>query len=476
MKDISGLIGQYAHGNEPSHHVAYLFSYAGQPWKTQEKVRQIMDDFYTNAPDGLIGNEDCGQMSAWLILSAMGFYPVTPGSDIYVLGTPWFKEMEVQFENGKTFTITTDHPSPKSFYVQKVLLNGQSYDKSFIRHQDIKSGSHLHFKMGKHPNETWGNPPESRPKSIIQDHLLLPMPYINSPDKRIRRSIQISMGAPIAGSEIYYTLDGTMPDKTSLVYSQPIQLTESAQVIAIALHPEMGFSYPAMAEFVKIDTNLKIRLLSNYHPNYSAGGPDALIDGLRGPDNWRLGGWQGYQGTDFEAIVDMGSKKTMRQVADEIHDEVMLHGWNESLHTFTQTYDNTHVDASLLLMAEYGFISYEDVRYRSSFRKIKEDLFHNGLMYRYVNEDDFGRPTSSFTICTFWLIQALFRIGCKEEAREIFDQLLACGNHLGLFSEDIDFSTKRLLGNFPQAYSHLALINTAILFSEEQYASRFIKP
>jgi GH15 family glucan-1,4-alpha-glucosidase len=165
-----------------------------------------------------------------------------------------------------------------------------------------------------------------------------------------------------------------------------------------------------------------------------------------------------------------------RQVADEIHDEVMLHGWNESLHTFTQTYDNTHVDASLLLMAEYGFISYEDVRYRSSVRKIKEDLFHNGLMYRYVNEDDFGRPTSSFTICTFWLIQALFRIGCKEEAREIFDQLLACGNHLGLFSEDIDFSTKRLLGNFPQAYSHLALINTAILFSEEQYASRFIKP
>jgi GH15 family glucan-1,4-alpha-glucosidase len=90
-------------------------------------------------------------------------------------------------------------------------------------------------------------------------------------------------------------------------------------------------------------------------------------------------------------------------------------------------------------MAEYGFISYEDVRYRSSVRKIKEDLFHNGLMYRYVNEDDFGRPTSSFTICTFWLIQALFRIGCKEEAREIFDQLLACGNHLGLFSEDIDF-------------------------------------
>ena len=97
-------------------------------------------------------------------------------------------------------------------------------------------------------------------------------------------------------------------------------------------------------------------------------------------------------------------------------------------------------------------------------------------MYRYINPDDFGKPSSSFTICTFWLIQALFRIGLKEEAEKIFEDLLKCGNHLGLFSEGIDFTTKRLLGNFPQAYSHLALINTATLFSEEKFISKFIKP
>ena len=107
---------------------------------------------------------------------------------------------------------------------------------------------------------------------------------------------------------------------------------------------------------------------------------------------------------------------------------------------------------------------------------VKNSLFDNGLVYRYKNADDFGKPTSSFTICTFWLIQALFKIGMEEDAEEIFENLLANGNHLGLFSEDIDFSTKRLLGNFPQAYSHLALINTAILFSKGKFVSKFIKP
>ena len=258
------------------------------------------------------------------------------------MGTPWFKEVEVQLENGKTFTITADHPSAKSFYVQQVRLNGQDYNKSFIRHQDIKSGSHLHFELGKHPNKTWGNPPENRPKSTIQDHLLLPMPYIDSPDKRIRRSIQISMGAPIKGSEIYYTLDGTIPDNSSLVYNQPIRLAESAQVIALAFYPKMGFSYPAMAEFVKIDTNLKIQLLSNYHPNYSAGGPDALIDGLRGPDNWRLGGWQGYQGTDFEAIVDIGSIKHIHHCAVGCLQDVGSWIWMPSKVEFFLSDDGQH--------------------------------------------------------------------------------------------------------------------------------------
>ena len=165
-----------------------------------------------------------------------------------------------------------------------------------------------------------------------------------------------------------------------------------------------------------------------------------------------------------------------RDIADDIKDDVLRNGWNEDLQTFTQTYSNQYLDASLLLMAEYGFLKGDDPRYQKTVIAVKNALFYNGLVYRYKNTDDFGKPTSSFTICTFWLIQALFRIGMKEDAQFIFESLLSYGNHLGLFSEDIDFSTKRLLGNFPQAYSHLALINTAVLFSEEKFVSKFIKP
>jgi GH15 family glucan-1,4-alpha-glucosidase len=167
---------------------------------------------------------------------------------------------------------------------------------------------------------------------------------------------------------------------------------------------------------------------------------------------------------------------TWAGIAHDIKQDVLKKGWNEDLQTFTQTYCNTELDASLLLMAEYGFIEADDIRYQKTVMAVKNELFYNGLVYRYKNPDDFGKPMSSFTICTFWLVQALFRIGAKEDAKSIFEDLLSYGNHLGLFSEDIHFSTKRLLGNFPQAYSHLALINTASMFSGEKFSQKFVRP
>ena len=168
--------------------------------------------------------------------------------------------------------------------------------------------------------------------------------------------------------------------------------------------------------------------------------------------------------------------QTWRGIANDIKEDVFKKGWNNTLQTFTQTYDNAELDASLLLMAEYGFIPASDLKYQKTVMAVKNALYHDGLVYRYIIKDDFGNPESSFTICTFWLIQALYRTEMKDEAQEIFENLLSFGNHLGLFSEDIDFSTKRLLGNFPQAYSHLALINTAAMFSEETYLPKYIRP
>lgn len=150
--DISGLIGQYAHGNEPSHHIAYLYNYAGAPWKTQAIVRQIMETQYNNTPSGLCGNEDCGQMSAWYVFSAAGLYPVNPASGIYALGSPLFKQVILPGAEGKTLTITAKNNSQQNKYIQKATLNGKALNRSYITHQEILSGGQLILEMGSRPN------------------------------------------------------------------------------------------------------------------------------------------------------------------------------------------------------------------------------------------------------------------------------------------------------------------------------------
>ncbi len=152
----------------------------------------------------------------------------------------------------------------------------------------------------------------------------------------------------------------------------------------------------------------------------------------------------------------------------EIYEDIYENGWNEEIQAYTQSYGSKDLDASTLLMENYGFIDAKDPRYVSTVKATEKELSRDGLMYRYKNKDDFGEPSSSFTICTFWFINSLYKIGEEEKAKKIFDQLLSYSNHLGLFSEDIDFKTKRLLGNFPQAYSHLALIEAAANFSKGQ--------
>lgn len=161
--DITGLIGQYAHGNEPSHHVAYLYAYAGQQWKTAEKVRFIMDEFYTDKPDGLIGNEDCGQMSAWYLMSAMGLYQMNPADGVFVFGSPRFKRIEMKVHDGQTFVVEAPDNGPENIYIKKVYLNGRPYDKSYITYQDIVNGGTLTFIMDKRPNKKFGSAPQDRP-------------------------------------------------------------------------------------------------------------------------------------------------------------------------------------------------------------------------------------------------------------------------------------------------------------------------
>jgi len=165
--DISGLIGMYAHGNEPGHHITYLYNYVGQPWKTAEKVRFITDNFYTAKPDGIIGNEDVGQMSAWHVFSTLGFYPLNPANGAYVFGSPAVAHATIQLAAGKTLTIEAKNNSAANKYIQSVTLNGRAYSKSYITHQQLLQGGTLTFVMGPTPSTTWGVAPADRPKSVL---------------------------------------------------------------------------------------------------------------------------------------------------------------------------------------------------------------------------------------------------------------------------------------------------------------------
>jgi predicted alpha-1,2-mannosidase len=166
VEDISGLIGYYAHGNEPSHHIGYLYVYAGQPWRTQERLKQIVTSQYQPVPGGLSGNDDLGQMSAWLIFTSLGFYPVTPGSGEYVIGRPFVDRAVLHLPNGKTFSIVADNLSDANGYVGSVRLNGQPLTRAFIRHEEIMKGGELRFVMQARPNRSWATDPHSRPYSM----------------------------------------------------------------------------------------------------------------------------------------------------------------------------------------------------------------------------------------------------------------------------------------------------------------------
>ena len=151
--NASGFIGQYAHGNEPSHHIAYLYDYTNTPWKAQYYANKIMKDYYSSTPSGYAGNEDCGQMSAWYIFSSMGFYPVNPANGVYAFGSPQFEDVKINLVNGKTFEIVTHNGSSENIYIQKIVLNGKQYEKNYIRHQDIISGGKVEFYLGPEPNK-----------------------------------------------------------------------------------------------------------------------------------------------------------------------------------------------------------------------------------------------------------------------------------------------------------------------------------
>ncbi|MBN2235981.1 MAG: GH92 family glycosyl hydrolase [Bacteroidales bacterium] len=314
QSDITGLIGQYAHGNEPSHHMAYLYNYIGKPSKTQDLIHQIKTQLYHNAPDGLSGNEDCGQMSAWYVMSALGIYAVTPASDYFVIGNPSFEKARIFLENGNTFEISAENNSNENKYILEAELNEKELKRSFLRHSEIMNGGELEFKMSKEAHSMWGTETENRPFQQIDKYRLCPTPQIISPAQTFRDSLQIKMNNLYKEAVIYYTLNGSEPDSTALRYTNPIYIKQSSQIKAKAFHPEFGESKTIEAYFTKVDNQTKITFKNTYSPLYAAGGDLALIDYIRGNNNFKTGTWQGFYGVDLEAELDLGKSTKITSI------------------------------------------------------------------------------------------------------------------------------------------------------------------
>ena len=271
--DVTGLIGQYAHGNEPSHHMAYLYNYVGKPEKTNEKVKFILDNFYTNTPDGLIGNEDCGQMSAWYVLSSMGIYDVTPGDLLWDITLPYIENIKV----------SVDGKNPE--YIN------QPFEKTRILPQ---------FSM------------DFKEKEVFPS--IIPVPVIQSESKAFKDNLKIELKSQNSNDEIYFMIndkDDHLAKKMFVKYTKPFEITQTSTIEAYVKTKE-GQSNTISATFFKKPNNYSVNIKSVYNPQYHAGGPEGLLDGILGTENWRKGDWQGYQSQDFEAVVDLKEMKELK--------------------------------------------------------------------------------------------------------------------------------------------------------------------
>ena len=314
QSDITGLIGQYAHGNEPSHHMAYLYNYLGKPTKTQKLVNKIMYELYTDQADGLCGNEDCGQMSAWYVMSAMGFYPVTPASGYYVIGVPHFEEMVLNLENGKTFTVVANNLSRENRYIESVKLNGKNLDRSYIYFEEVYNGGELEFEMTNKRNSTWATELENSPKQKIEKPIIVTTPVISVPSDVFFETMNVELSHIDADAKIYYTIDGSTPTENSTLYTEPFAINESSDVRVVAIK-DGSKSNVVEGNFKKIAAGRTVKIENRYNSQYEAGGDIALIDFQRGSNNFRVGTWQGYHGVDLIATVDLSEVQEINRLA-----------------------------------------------------------------------------------------------------------------------------------------------------------------
>ena len=313
QSDITGLIGQYAHGNEPSHHFAYLYNLSSRPHSTDVYVARIMRELYTDAPDGLAGNEDCGQMSAWYVLGALGFYPLAPGNTSYTLGLPLFEEATLYLAPDRVLRITGTSEQGARDHVVYTLWNGNEHDAfRSIEHADLVKGGHLHFELGPRPGSA--PVPSSSELDPQQPTVQVPVPVLRSAAQVFRDALDVEVTCADAEAGLRYRINGEdwLPYKGAILLTEPCTL--EAQAFRRLADGSLQVSKTALAHYTQLQHDLAIALHSAYAPEYTAGGDQALVDGLRGGTDFRTGPWQGYRGQHVVLSIDLGRTRKVKRL------------------------------------------------------------------------------------------------------------------------------------------------------------------
>ena len=321
--DITGLIGQYAHGNEPSHHMSYLYNYTNASEKTQLYVDQILTELYTIQPDGLSGNEDCGQMSAWYVMSALGLYPIAPGNTNYQMGRPLFKKAEIKLPKKKKLSIQAPNNSVSAKYVKEVSFNKTKVNDTEIDHNQIKTGGTLLFEMSDKPVSTFNND-IYREDSLLKTDFV-PTPFIATEQRIFEDSIVIKIGSSEINNlkqRLYFSINnGLWQD-----YIHPFTIHETSTVsVKASRFPDVSdiphnakiapyWSPVVKSLFSKRDPRVSLNLETQYANQYAASGPNTLIDGVRGGADFRTGDWQGYFGKDLNAVVSFEEARELTSI------------------------------------------------------------------------------------------------------------------------------------------------------------------
>lgn len=318
--DMTGFIGQYVQGNEPSHHIAYLYMYTQAPYKTQDYLSEIMETMFTTKPDGLPGNEDCGQMSAWYVFTALGFYPVIPGDNYYIFGKPFFKKATINLENSSSTRLTYIHPEKK--YISKINTKFPYQNNKGFYHDIFVRGGDIEF---------YGS--DTKPERIENDNLIytggipdsfdnwIPVPSIESRSQTFKDSIKIQIKS-FPNHQIYYSIDSRNLEDFK-PYTEPIQILKDATIYAYAAQDEFSRSDIVSKQLLAYkNKDLKVTLetkpLSSYYPNNN---PDELIDGLLGDADWKKGNWFGFQGEDVHIRVEGKKRKNVTCFARVLQEE-----------------------------------------------------------------------------------------------------------------------------------------------------------